>query len=112
MLFHRKWIEFKKFHNEDDAQTVRALFEREGVRFKLHAFTRETRMLGAAMRRVGSRTSNAGLATAYMSDPGIDVYTFEVHRKDLQKAHRLVGSMSSSGGYSSPFKYMRTDNGG
>lgn len=112
MLFWRKWVEFRKYNSEAEAQEVRSLFKREGVRFKLSAFTRETRMLGPALRMAGSRTSMANLSTAYMSDPGIDVYTFEVHKNDLQKAHRLVGSMSSAGGYNSPFKYMHTDNGG
>ena len=109
MLFKRKWVEFRKFRSEAEAQEVQALFEREGIRYRLSAYTRESRMNGSVMHKMNSRTPNDVLTTSYMSDPGLDIYTFEVHRDDLRKAGSLVGSGSSEGGFTSPYKYLRTD---
>lgn len=109
MLFRRKWVEFRKYRSEAEAQEVQALFEREGIRYKLSAYTRESRMLGSVMHKMNSRTPNDVITSSYMSDPGLDVYTFEVHRDDLRKAHRLAGAGSAGGGFTSPYKYLRPE---
>lgn len=109
MLFRSKWVEFRKYHTEAEAQGIQALFEQEGIRYKLSAFTRESRMLGSVMHKMNSRSPNTAITTSYMSDPGLDVYTFEVHRDDLQKAHKLAGAGSAAGNFTSPYKYLRTE---
>lgn len=112
MLFKPKWIEFKKVNNQAQSQEIQAIFERERIRYRLSAYTRESRMLGSVMHKINSRTPSDVITSSYMADPGLEVYTFEVHRDDLERAQRLTGSGNVKGSsFVSPYKYLKDDRG-
>lgn len=86
-MFHR-WITFRNFTSGDEAAKWQEAFEREGIRYKLTAYNAQTRtMIGMPMnRRIPARqylTPNTNERIQSES------YTFEVHRKDFERASKI-----------------------
>lgn len=103
-----RWVQWRVVHSEDEAREIQSVFEQNSIRYKLSAYTRESRTLGSASRFTNTRDLNTAVVQAWMGDSGLETYTFELHKDDLQKATELISAESSSprdgSGYNSPYK--------
>lgn len=95
-MFTPKWVQWRVYHSKAEADEIQAVFEREHIRYKLSAYTRESRTLGSASRFTNTRDVNTAVIHAWMGDSGLETYTFELHKDDVQKATELISSESSA----------------
>lgn len=91
-LFSPKWVQWRVVHSESEAHDIQSVFEQNGIRYKLSAYTKESRTLSSAHQFTNNRTPAAAMNSVYMSDSGLETYTFEVHRDDFQAASKLISS--------------------
>jgi predicted AAA+ superfamily ATPase len=91
-VFKPKWVEFKRYTKETEAQNVESLFVRENIRYKLIANTRETRMACSVMHKGIGKSSLVGVMGDYAADSNTSVYIFRVHRDDIERAARIACS--------------------
>lgn len=91
-LFSPKWVQWRVVHSESEAHDIQSVFEQNGIRYKLSAYTKESRTLSSAHQFTNNKTPAAAMNSVYMSDSGLETYTFEVHRDDFQAASKLISS--------------------
>lgn len=107
-MFTPKWVKWRVYHSKAEAEEIQAVFEREHIRYKLSAYTRESRTLSSAHQFTNNREAKAAMRNAWMGDSGLETYTFELHKDDVEKATELIRTESSSpregSGYNSPYK--------
>lgn len=93
-LFSPKWIQWRAVHSETEAHDLQSVLEQSGIRYRFSSYTKESRTLSSAHQFTNCSEPIGAMNTVYMSDSGLESYTFEVHRDDIQAASAL--SMSGA----------------
>lgn len=109
-IFAPKWRLVRKCNSKAEMREVQAVFEYENVCYRLFAYTRESRTLAASPMFTNVRNQHEAYRNAYISDLGTETYTFEVHRRDYDRAMDMVRSIPkdyTNGGYISPTQKIR-----
>lgn len=104
-LITPKWTKWRVYHSKAEAEEIQSVFEREHVRYRLSAYTRESRTLSTAHLMCNGR-DNTPIRNTYLSDAGFETYTFELHRDDIKRAAELIsgaGSAREGTGYDKPY---------
>jgi hypothetical protein len=89
-LFAFRWVEIFKGHDENEVDEVKAALEKAVLSYRIYRFSKESRMGGNVIQTQNSRNFQDAARGAYMSDPGIVLYTVSVRRADEYRARQAI----------------------